>query len=185
MLYADCRLRPMDEQDRGRVLSWRNQDRIRANMYSDHIIAPDEHDRWFDRALTDHTAVYRIFEHQGRPLGFASLTGIDRVNDRSSWAFYLGEVDAPRGSGAAMELLMLDEAFGPAGIRKLCCEVFAFNAGIVRLHERFGFVREGLLKDHHLKNGEWQDVVCMARFAEGWPGDRAVVMTTVFQERAA
>lgn len=185
MQYADCRLRPMADEDRARVLSWRNQDRIRANMYSDHVIVPGEHDRWFDRSLTDPTAVYRIFEHRGRPLGFASLTGIDRVNGRCSWAFYLGEADAPRGSGAAMELLMLDEAFGPAGIRKLCCEVLAFNAGVVRLHERFGFVREGLLKDHHLKNGAFQDVVCMARFAEGWAADRAVLMTTVFQDDAA
>lgn len=185
MLYADCRLRPMAEEDRERVLSWRNQGRIRANMYNDHIIAPDEHDRWFNRALADDTAVYRIFEHQGRPLGFASLTGIDRVHGRSSWAFYLGETDAPRGSGAAMELLMLDEAFGPSGIRKLSCEVFAFNTGVVRLHERFGFEREGLLKAHFLKGDQYQDIVCLARFAEGWDADRAALMTTVFQDEAA
>lgn len=185
MRYADCRLRPMAEEDRARVLSWRNQDRIRANMYSDHVISRDEHDRWFDRALTDETAVYRIFEHRERALGFASLTGIDRTNGRSNWAFYLGEADAPRGSGAAMELLMLDEAFGPAGIRKLCCEVFAFNAGVVRLHERFGFEREGLLKAHAFKGDAYQDVVCMARFAEGWSADRAGLMATVFQDEAA
>jgi UDP-4-amino-4,6-dideoxy-N-acetyl-beta-L-altrosamine N-acetyltransferase len=185
MLYADCRLRPMAEEDRARVLSWRNQDRIRVNMYNSHVIAPDEHDRWFDRAVKDASAVYRIFEHRDRPLGFVSFTGLDRIHGRSSWAFYLGEADAPRGSGAAMELLALDEAFGPIGIRKLCCEVFAFNAGVVRLHARFGFVREGLLEKHHLKDGEFQDIVCLARFADGWATDRAALMTSVFEEEAA
>lgn len=185
MLYADCRLRPMAEEDRARVLAWRNQDRIRANMYSDHVIAPDEHDRWFDRSLTDPSAVYRIFEHCGRPLGFLSFTHIDRVHGRCTWAFYLGESDAPRGSGAAMEFLALDEAFGPVGIRKLCCEVFAFNAGVVRLHQRFGFAQEGLFERHHLKNGVMQDVVCLARFADRWPAERPALMASVFREEAA
>lgn len=182
MLQTDCTLRPMAEQDRALVLSWRNQDRIRANMYSDHVIAPDEHDRWFDRALTDATAAYRIFEHQGRALGFVSFTGIDRVNGRCSWAFYLGEADAPRGSGAAMEFLALDEVFGPLGVQKLCCEVFTFNAGVVRLHQRFGFVQEGLFVRHYLKAGEMQDIVCLARFAETWPEDRAGLRASVFKE---
>ena len=185
MNYADCCLRPLCEDDRERVLSWRNQDRIRANMYTDHVIHRDEHDRWFDRSLTDGTAAYRIFEHREQPLGFVSFTGIDRVHGRSTWAFYLGEADAPRGSGAAMELLALDEAFGSLCIRKLCCEVFAFNTGVVRLHERFGFAREGLFRSHYFKNGELQDIVCMARFAEGWPADRAVLMAAVFQEQTA
>lgn len=172
----------MAEQDRVRVLAWRNQDRIRANMYSDHLIAPDEHDRWFDRALSDATAAYRIFEHQGRALGFVSFTGMDRTHGRCTWAFYLGEADAPRGSGAAMEMLALDEVFGPLGIRKLCCEVFSFNAGVVRLHQRFGFVQEGLLVRHHLKAGELQDIVCLARFADTWPEDRAALVGSVFKE---
>lgn len=183
MLQADCKLRPMAEQDRTRILSWRNQDRIRANMYTDHLIAPEEHDRWFDRALTDATAAYRIFEHQGRALGFVSFTGIDRMNSRCIWAFYLGEEDAPRGSGAAMEFLALDEAFGVLGIRKLCCEVFTFNAGVISLHQRFGFVQEGLLVRHYLKAGEWQDIVCLARFADAWPEDRDALTATVFKEK--
>lgn len=182
MLQAECNLRPMAELDRSLVLAWRNQERIRANMYSDHLIAADEHDRWFDRALTDTTAAYRIFEHQGRALGFVSFTGIDRVNDRCNWAFYLGEADAPRGSGAAMEFLALDEAFGSVGIQKLCCEVFTFNAGVVRLHRRFGFVQEGLFARHYLKAGMMQDIVSLARFAQDWPRDRAALRANVFKE---
>lgn len=185
MLQADCNLRPMAEQDRARVLAWRNQDRIRANMYSDHVISADEHDRWFDRALSDASAAYRIFEHQGRALGFVSFTGIDRANDRCRWAFYLGEADAPRGSGAAMEFLALDEVFGVIGIQKLCCEVFTFNAGVVRLHQRFGFVQEGLFVRHYRKAGEMQDIVCLARFADAWPTDREALKASVFKGEAS
>lgn len=185
MFYADCHLRPLAPDDSARVLSWRNQDRVRAGMYSDHIITQDEHDRWFAAALIDPTAVYCIFEHQDRPLGFVSFTAINRVHDRCTWAFYLGEADAPRGSGAAMELLALDQVFDGIRIGKLCCEVFVLNAGVVRLHQRFGFVEEGRFVRHYRKNGEMQDIVCLARFAEGWASDRAALMDSVFKGEAA
>lgn len=182
LAIGDCRLRPMRRDDRERVLTWRNTDRIRAHMYRDHLIGDEEHDRWFAAALADQNAAYRLYEHQGAPLGFVSFTGIDRHNDRCSWAFYLGEDRAPRGSGAAMELLALDEAFGPLAIGKLCCEVFAFNAAVVRLHKRFGFFEEGLLVRHARKAGVLQDVVLLARFSETWSDDRAALLSTVFQE---
>lgn len=182
MLYADCTLRRLTGQDSARVLGWRNQDRVRAGMYSDHIIAPDEHDRWFAAALIDPTAACYIFEHQGRPLGFVSFTGVNRVHNRCSWAFYLGEADAPRGSGAAMEFLALDEVFGEIGIGKLCCEVFAFNAGVVRLHQRFGFTQEGRFVRHYRKNGEMQDIVCLALFQPDWTARRDAMMKTVFED---
>jgi UDP-4-amino-4,6-dideoxy-N-acetyl-beta-L-altrosamine N-acetyltransferase len=182
MRLSDCELRPMRAEDGPMVLAWRNQDRVRANMYTNHIIAPEEHERWFGRALGDPRAAYRIFEHGGGPMGFVSFTGIDRAHGRATWAFYLGEAEAPRGSGAAMEYLALEEAFGALGIRKLCCEVFAFNAGVVRLHQRFGFQQEGVLSRHHLKDGAYQDIVCLARFGEDWPRDRDALRSSVFKE---
>ena len=184
MLYADCALRRLDGRDGERVLAWRNQDRVRAGMYSDHIITPGEHARWFAAALIDPTAAYFIFEHRGRALGFVSFTAIDRLNDRCTWAFYLGEPDAPRGSGAAMEFLALDEAFGEIGVGKLCCEVFAFNAGVVRLHQRFGFVQEGRFVRHYRKNGAMEDIVCLALFDADWAAGRDAMMKTVFEEPA-
>ncbi|NMQ05970.1 GNAT family N-acetyltransferase [Candidatus Accumulibacter phosphatis] len=33
-------------------------------------------------------------------------------------------------------------------IEKLCCEVLDFNTAVVRLHQRFGFIKEGFLQKH-------------------------------------
>ncbi|WP_374275876.1 UDP-4-amino-4,6-dideoxy-N-acetyl-beta-L-altrosamine N-acetyltransferase [Brevundimonas sp.] len=177
---ADCRLRPIEAGDRERILGWRNQDRVRAAMYTDHVISEDEHGRWFARALEAADDAYLIFEHQGRPMGFVSITRVNREHDRAEWAFYLGEAEAPRGMGGAMEMLALDHAFGAVGVSKLCCEVLGFNAGVVRMHRRFGFVEEGLLKRHFRRGEDWHDVVLLARFSEGWAGDRAALRPQVF-----
>jgi len=39
----ECGLRPIEEGDLATVLEWRNSERIRANMYTDHLISREEH----------------------------------------------------------------------------------------------------------------------------------------------
>ena len=40
-------LRPLQADDKDQILAWRNSPDVRAYMYTDHVISPDEHARWF------------------------------------------------------------------------------------------------------------------------------------------
>jgi UDP-4-amino-4,6-dideoxy-N-acetyl-beta-L-altrosamine N-acetyltransferase len=179
------RLRPLAAADRDGLLVWRNSERVRRNMYTDHIIGAEEHRRWFERALEGGAAAHFIFALGDRSLGLVSFTAIANAHERCSWAFYLGEAGAPRGAGAAMEYLALCHAFEAMGIRKLCCEVFAFNESVIGLHEKFGFVREGRLAQHCRKNGRLEDVVCLARFRDGWEKDKPAYYARCFGRAGA
>ena len=178
--FSDITLRPLSPNDKERVLLWRNSERVRVNMYNDHLISPEEHSAWFEASLKDTSASFLIAEYQDRPVGLVSFTHIDRKHDRCSWAFYLGETDVPRGSGSAMEFLALSHAFETLKIRKLCCEVFVFNAGVIKLHEKFGFVHEGRFVGHYLKNGQYEDIVCLAKFGTDWPNERQDLKSRCF-----
>ncbi len=166
------------------MLHWRNDERVRAYMYTDHPISPDEHAQWFARMRADPGVDYRIGEHAGRPIGLVALTRIDPPSRRASWAFYVGERNVPPGSGAALEYLALEHAFGTRGLRKLCCEVLAFNSRVVKLHQRFGFKQEGLLAGHVFKNGKFEDVVVLALFDADWPPARERLRDTLFRAAA-
>ena len=66
-----------------------------------------------------------------------------------------------RGIGRAL----LDEAVAwarDAGVRKLELHVFPWNEPAIRLYEEFGFVREGLRKEHYRRGGELVDAILMA-----------------------
>ena len=121
-----------------------------------------------------------IFEINHRAVGFVSFTNIDSVHGRCSWAFYLGENEVPRGSGAAMEFVALNFAFGQLGIRKLCCEVFSYNTGVIKLHEKFGFIQEGSFVKHFVKNGKYEDIVSLALFKEYWEKSSEKLKTKCF-----
>ena len=40
-------LRQLEEPDLPIILEWRNDESVRKNMYTDHIISIEEHKRWY------------------------------------------------------------------------------------------------------------------------------------------
>ena len=185
MQREEFNLRPLEERDLEMVLAWRNSERVRSCMYTDHIITPEEHRAWFDRSRQTEFPATLVFEYRGVPSGLKSFSQIDRHNNRCFWGFYLGDVELPRGCGSAMGFLALEYIFERHRFRKVCAEAFAFNEGSVKYHTRLGFSREGCFRRHVLKNGSYEDIISFAIFEEEWLSGKAALSNRVFREGEA
>lgn len=162
-------LRSVLDADSPRLLAWRNMPEVSAWMYSDHVISPAEHDRWFAAAMADEARRYWIIELDGRPVGLANLYDLSRAHRRCAWAYYLADpATRGKGVGAFVEFWMIEHVFRDEGLNKLWCEVLIANEPVWRLHESFGFRREALFRAHVFKNGEPQDVVGLGLLAADW-----------------
>jgi UDP-4-amino-4,6-dideoxy-N-acetyl-beta-L-altrosamine N-acetyltransferase len=162
-------LRPIAAEDSPILLRWRNRPEVARFMYTDHMISPEEHADWFARALTRSDARYWIIASESEEVGLVGVTEIDRRHGTCSWAFYIAESSARgHGIGAFTEYTTLNLAFDELGMRKLSCEVLASNPTVVNMHERFGFVREGLFRAQILKDGEALDVHRLGLLREEW-----------------
>jgi UDP-4-amino-4,6-dideoxy-N-acetyl-beta-L-altrosamine N-acetyltransferase len=177
---ALLRLRPMVRDDLEVVLAWRNSERIRQVMYTDHVITRDEHYAWFERVTRDNVSMHFVFECEDRPLGVVNVVDIDRRNLRCVWGFYIGEENAPRGSGTAMGYLALDHLFEKEGFHRIMGEALADNEASIKYHRRLGFVEEGRLVDHVVKNGRFTDVVSFALIDRVWRATRDDLAATIF-----
>jgi len=170
------RLRRVEAADSPRLLAWRNSPEVAAYMYSDHRIGQGEHDRWFAGAMTAPDRRYWIVETEGTPVGLANLARIDEPARRCEWAYYLGEASTRgKGLGAQVEYVVLRHVFEALDLNKLWCEVLAPNAAVVKLHERFGFVREALFREHVRKGGRFEDVVGLGLLQRDWRAARPQV----------
>lgn len=178
-------LRPIEERDLDMVLSWRNSERVRSFMYTDHIITPEEHRAWFERTRTAEFPATLIFEFRGTPTGLKSFSQIDRHNNRCYWGFYLGEAELPRGCGTVMGFLALEYIFEQHGFRKVCAEAFSFNEGSIKYHKRLGFSEEGRFAKHVLKEGVYQDIISFAIFRDDWLANKSALTAKVFREEGA
>jgi UDP-4-amino-4,6-dideoxy-N-acetyl-beta-L-altrosamine N-acetyltransferase len=170
-------LKALQPEDQDRLLAWRNSPDVSAYMYSDHLISPEEHARWFAGIAGDDRRDYRIIEVDGVPVGLANFYDIDRAQGRASWAFYLADPSVRgRGVGGMVEYLMIERAFGDLGLRKLWCEVLASNEAVWKLHQKFGFTIEARFRHHVVKNGQPQDVVGLGLLAQEWAQARAPIL---------
>lgn len=163
-----CSLRPIVKSDLEIILEWRNSDRVRPYMFNDQIISLAEHYQWFERSQTDLGSKHLIFEYESKPLGVVNITQIDMPNAKCYWGFYVGVPETPKGTGLVMGYLGLEYIFNKLSMRKLCGEILEFNIPSINFHKKLGFQEEGCFKYHVLKNGTYENVVCMALFKESW-----------------
>jgi RimJ/RimL family protein N-acetyltransferase len=99
----------------------------------------------------------------GEFLGLAALVDLD-VEGRQAEAGYI-VAPAARGRGVAGRALALltDWALGELGLERLELRITAENEGSIRVAERAGFVREGVLRSLHFKQGLRADVAVYSR----------------------
>lgn len=180
MAAPTIELRPLRDDDRDRLLAWRNSPEVAAYMYTDHQIGEEEHARWFAGIDGDARRAYWVIEMDGLPVGLANFYDIDRRNGRCAWAYYLADPAVRgRGVGGFVEYAMIEKAFKTFGLQKLWCEVLCSNAGVIRMHQRFGFKEEARLRRHVLKNGALEDVVGLGLLVEDWAEARPKVLKTL------
>lgn len=158
----------LDRPDALAVLEIRNHPAVRGNMYTDHVISEDEHFRWIGRLRENLSAFFYAVVVDGDVIGGAGVSLIDRTHKRADWAFYLSPAVHGRGLGSALERKFVSFAFNEFGLEKLNCEVIDFNDSVVRMHERFGFSREGVRRKHVIRNGASHDIVLLGVTKDEW-----------------
>ena len=67
---------------------------------------------------------------------------------------------------------MLEYAFGELQLKKLYCEVLAFNSPVIKLHQKFGFNVEGIFRQQCKINGNFIDVFRLGILACEWQEHR-------------
>ncbi len=161
-------LRPVLPEDKEMILAWRNLPEVAQYMFTDHPITVEEHEEWFRGLSHDPSRRYWIITLDGEDVGLANLYNIAPEFKRAYWAFYLAPGVRGKGVGSFVEYSVMKHVFEEMGFNRLCGEVLAFNEAVVRMHESFGFVREGHLRQHVIKGGEPMDVVTIAILRDEW-----------------
>ena len=169
------RLRALVAEDKARLLRWRNQPEIAAQMFTDHAITTAEHERWFERAMKESPhAVYRIVEAGQDPIGFVSLTDIQ--GDTCTWAGYIGELEwQGRGAGTAAIWLSLELAFSQLHLEHVLLEVIATNRRAADVYARFGFEERKDFRKVVMKSGSYSEVNGLVLSRERWAATRPPV----------
>lgn len=165
----DIVLNRLTEKDIELVRTWRNSKEVATYMYTENEISEEQQKNWFKKVDKDNSCIYWIIEYDGKKLGLASVTDINRTLNSCYWAFYLGDSSVRgAGIGAKIEYNVIEYVFNELKMNKLRCEVFVSNDNVIKMHEKFGFRREAFYREHCIKGEQKLDVVGLALLKSEW-----------------
>ena len=124
-------------------------------------------EHWRARLAQSSDGVYHLAaEVEGHVVGMLTLeTFPSRPRRRHVGTLGMGVHDdwQGRGVGTALMRAGVEMADRWLNLTRLELEVFTDNEAAIRLYERFGFVREGTMRQYAFRDGRYVDAYVMAR----------------------
>lgn len=141
---------------------------ISPQVYESTLQLPYPSRGYWRKRLTEDEGCYHLLAVSGEHvIGIISVETFPNL-PRRRHAGHIGisVAEAWQGKGVGKVLMQagIDLADKWLNLMRLELEVYVDNEAGIRLYERFGFEREGVLRRHAFRNGEYVDAVMMARF---------------------
>jgi RimJ/RimL family protein N-acetyltransferase len=157
-------LRALTYQDIDKTLQWHNDTNI-VDFYSGHPfpVNLEMERKWYEKILTSDfpTSVFGI-EHvkDQKLIGITVLRDINMINRNAECGIYIGD-KAYLGRGLATDALELIVRFSfmKLGLNRIFAIIRADNISSIKLFEKIGFEREGILREHVFKDGTFIDQI--------------------------
>lgn len=166
---SKVRLRPITLEDTPLIVKWRNTPEVRSNFIFREPFTEEMHLNWMNTQVKTGKVIQYIIEDlvSGTAVGSVYLRDIDPIHESAEYGIFIGEEQA-RGKGLGSETtrLFVDFALGGLELHRIFLRVIVGNSVAYQSYLNAGFVKEGIF--HHMVklDGEFHDVIFMARIAQ-------------------
>jgi RimJ/RimL family protein N-acetyltransferase len=169
-------LRALVRADAARVVAILNEPEVRRTLRPMPVFSVGAEEAFIE-SLPDapHDLVLAVAARgDGRLVGVIGLHHLDDPARKAELGIFIGP-PAEWGRGFAGEAiaLLVRHGFDALGLNRIWLHVHADHAGAIRLYERLGFRREGLLRQSGRRGEGYVDVVVMGLLREEWAAGAA------------
>jgi len=151
-------LRALEVDDHKTTLNWRRDDEI-AYGYGGirHFVSSENENKWIEGRIFDKVNVTAgiCLKDTNELIGLVFLTDIDLQNKTGHCPSFIG-VKKYWGKGFATEarILILKYAFYERGLNRIWAKILEDNIASIKMCEKCGYTKEGLLRNSRFKKGE-------------------------------
>lgn len=160
-----CVIRPWQSADRQSLVRFGNNRKVWRNL-TDRFPSPyteADADSWLSFIYGKEPCTHFAIEVDGMAIGGIGVIPLEGVFARTGeFGYWLGEPYWGRGIATAAARAMAAHAFANFSLERLEAAVFEWNPASMRVLEKVGFVREGVLKRSAFKDGQLIDRVMYA-----------------------
>jgi RimJ/RimL family protein N-acetyltransferase len=161
-------VRPWADGDRAAIVRFGNNRKVWRNLRDrfPHPYTDADAVAWLALAKSDPDKTGWAIEVDGQAVGGIGLVPLEDVHARCAHiGYWLGEPYWGRGIMTAVVRRVSEHALGDLGFLRLEAPVYAWNPASMRVLEKCGYAREGVLRKSVFKDGEVIDSVLYAKVA--------------------
>lgn len=109
-------------------------------------------------------------EFEGKIMGVISLSKVDLTNGVATFGLWLGKKYWRKGFMSEAAEALFDFAFDKLKLRRINSGAYVKNSASVNLHQKLGFVKEGLRRKGHIakSTGKIHDEIIFGLLREDW-----------------
>jgi UDP-4-amino-4,6-dideoxy-N-acetyl-beta-L-altrosamine N-acetyltransferase len=148
------------------IRRWRNNLNVRKWMYNDSIINREEHINFIKKLKKDSENFYYLVVNEKIDIGVVYLNKVDFKNKNAYFGIYANPKNRVIGAGSLLCYSILQVVFDIINFHTLKLEVIENNFKALGLYRKFGFKKEGRLREFVFRDGKWLDVIIMGITAE-------------------
>jgi ribosomal-protein-alanine N-acetyltransferase len=155
-------------------MEWRNVSR--GTLRQNTLNSIEDQRQWESQVVHDRSCSYfgieALPESRHEIVGYCGLSevqfSLDRPCRTAEWSLLIGP--EYQGKGYATEALtaLLNYGFNDLDLEVIWGEIIEGNEPCLRLAEKLGFVKEGVLRCRYYKNGERKNSVVVSLLKEEW-----------------
>ena len=164
-------LRALTKSDAPTIVPWINDPEVTRTILHRPPINLETEEQFIERATKEeHSLILGIVVKATDQL--IGATGLDQVDFRNRHArFGIVIGDKPswgHGYGSEATSLVVAHAFQTLNLNRVWLHVFEYNECGIRIYEKLGFRREGMLRQDNYRDGRYWDTIVMAVLREEW-----------------
>jgi ribosomal-protein-alanine N-acetyltransferase len=160
-----CKIRSWRLEDGQSLVCHANNLKVWRNLRDrfPHPYTPDEAQKWLAQTVSADPEVDFSVVFGGEAVGGIGFTlGSDVERHSAEVGYWLGEGFWGRGIATAAVHAATRWAFGKFSLRRVYAVPFSDNIGSIRVLEKVGFVREGVMRCAAVKDGQVKDQILYA-----------------------
>lgn len=167
---GDYSMRPIQKDDLGELLEWRNSERVHSMMLTNHKISWDEHQNWYENVVSKQKVpLHFIFEYKLKRVGYIGYTEVDFINRRCSPGAYLGDVnDVPIDAGLVIAYMSVLYPLDYLDFHKVSTIILEYNKRVYKMDKFIGYQDEGVLREHFFKNNTFISANILGMLKSTW-----------------
>ena len=166
--------RKISKDDLPLILRWRTDPEVTRYMSTDIKFDLDKQINWYDQVVCARSpAEHWIISYNEKPVGVLNLEKYDSILQKTSWGYYIGEMES-RIIGGLIPAYFYNYMFfnRDPSLKKIIGHLFSKNTKVLAMHRFYGVKEIDILKNYGYKYGKAFDLILIEMTKEKWASQK-------------